>query len=290
MPNPADELRLKRTQRQISKEYNDALLEAVRRSREFLRRAQDVQDGKVQPPASMETEKQVQAWKEGYLRRAAEQVGVVTAMQEEMAEAGVRTRRRIEDSMATVYQRNAGNVEKLLGRYDLSGVTAETQEQIKTLLYGSGRVSTFTKISLNHLGTGANAARRMQRELSEGLRRGEGQEQLIARIRRVTGMEFNDAKLVLRTEMTHVESLAQNETAMAYYRATGRMPRKKWHCMFHNSRDSHMQIDGQIVYADDPFILPSGSPIMYPGDSSAGASEVCNCQCWMEILPPEDDG
>lgn len=287
MPNAYDDRLLNRTKRQISKEYNDALLEAVRKSKDFLLRAQAVHDDKVQPPASLTTEKQIQAWKEGYLRRPAERVGVVSHMQSEMGAAGIRTRKHIEETMLTVYRRNQQNVNALLDRTLPAGTASSTREQIRVLLYGEGRMSAFTKISLDHLGTGRNPARRLQNELAVGLRNGEGQDQLLARIRKVTGMELDDAKRVLRTEMTHVESMAQQQTAMDHYLATGVKPMKRWHCMFHNSRDSHMAMNGQTVPVDEPFMLPSGGEIMYPGDSNAGPSEVCNCQCWMEILPSD---
>ena len=49
-----------------------------------------------------------------------------------------------------------------------------------------------------------------------------------------------------------------------------------------NTRDSHLEMDGVIVYdADEPFVLPSGELMMYPHDSSLGASagEIINCAC-----------
>jgi hypothetical protein len=41
-------------------------------------------------------------------------------------------------------------------------------------------------------------------------------------------------------------------------------------------------MDGVMVYdADEPFVLPSGEMMMYPHDSSLGASagEIINCAC-----------
>lgn len=49
-----------------------------------------------------------------------------------------------------------------------------------------------------------------------------------------------------------------------------------------NTRDSHLEMDGVIVYdADEPFILPSGELMMFPHDESMGASagEIINCAC-----------
>ena len=48
-----------------------------------------------------------------------------------------------------------------------------------------------------------------------------------------------------------------------------------------NTRETHEAMDGIIVEADEPFILPEGDMMMYPHDSSMGASagEIINCAC-----------
>lgn len=51
------------------------------------------------------------------------------------------------------------------------------------------------------------------------------------------------------------------------------------------TRDSHVDMDGQEVGADEPFISPSGARLMYPGDTSLGASgeETINCRCRLKL-------
>jgi hypothetical protein len=51
-------------------------------------------------------------------------------------------------------------------------------------------------------------------------------------------------------------------------------------------RDTHAQMDGQSVSIDEPFISPSGSQMMYPGDGSLGAdaSEIIQCRCNVTIV------
>lgn len=48
-----------------------------------------------------------------------------------------------------------------------------------------------------------------------------------------------------------------------------------------NTRETHEAMDGIIVGADEPFILPEGDMMMYPHDGSMGASagEIINCAC-----------
>lgn len=280
----AAEREIKKTQRQIQKEYNDALEAAMRKNREFLKKARDVESGKIKPPGGLKTEKQVEAWKRGYMRRAAEQSGVVESIAKEMQLAGIKVRKRIQDTMARVYDVSRRNTIKLLDKVIKGNLPEMTRKQIEILLYRSGKAGAFSKIAFKNMGSDARAVKRLRNEFVMALRRGEDDAKIIERIRKVTGMEEYDAMRVLRTERTHIESMAMQDTAMEHYKKTGHRSRKRWICAFRNSRETHMMMHGQTVYIDEDFTLPSGNPISYPGDSRAGAAEVCNCQCRMEIV------
>jgi len=274
-----------KTQRQISKEYNDALQAAIRKNREFLKRARDVENGKIKAPSGLKTERQIEAWKRGYMRRAAEKSQVVEKIASEMAEAGIHTRKRIQSTMGRVYAESRKNTARLLDKTIPANLPQYTRKQAEILLYGKGgKAGSFSRIAFQNLGSDAKVTKRLRNELAQGIIKGENDEKIIARIRRVTGMELNDAKRVLRTERTHIQSMATQDTAMEHYKATGVRAMKRWVCTFHNSRDSHIAMHGQTVFVDEDFTLPSGEPISYPGDSRAGAAEVCNCQCYMEIV------
>lgn len=275
---------VKKTARQIQKEYNDALAAAIKKNREFLKRAKDVQSGKIKPPATLKTEKQIEAWKRGYMRRAAEKSAVVEEIAREMQGAGIKTRKRIQETMSRIYAQTRKNVSALLDKVIPANLPEMTRKQAEILLYRSGKAGAFSKIAFANLGNDAKAVKRLRNEMAQAIIKGEGDEKIIERIRKVTGMEESDAMRVLRTERTHIESLAMQDTALEHYEATGVRPRKRWICMFRNSRDSHIKMHGQTVYIDEDFSLPSGNPISYPGDSRAGAAEVCNCQCRMEII------
>ena len=59
---------------------------------------------------------------------------------------------------------------------------------------------------------------------------------------------------------------------------------KRWVAtMDSRTREDHLAMDGVEVPQDEPFVLPDGSKMMFPGDISMGAdvSQVVNCRCTM---------
>jgi uncharacterized protein with gpF-like domain len=58
---------------------------------------------------------------------------------------------------------------------------------------------------------------------------------------------------------------------------------KRWVCMFQNSRDAHMDADGQTVDVDEPFEV-GGEEMDYPGGGDDPENNI-NCQCEIEYVP-----
>lgn len=148
----------------------------------------------------------------------------------------------------------------------------------------------FARIAYQNLGNEKLIVERLNRELETWIRSKKGVDDLIERIRKVTGMSYTQAARVAQTERTRVQNEARLETIKELNRELvgKRRYRKEWIARADDrTRDTHAEISGSIVRANEYFRTSSGAKLMYPGDPRAPASEIINCRCYIRRVAPK---
>jgi len=107
---------------------------------------------------------------------------------------------------------------------------------------------------------------------------------------RILRNQFNrysqwQAERVVRTEATAAANFATTQAAQTIF--PPEQMQKEWIASFDDrTRDTHSEADGQIVMANNTFLV-GGQQMMFPGDPAGGAAEVINCRCSIAYIPIE---
>lgn len=134
--------------------------------------------------------------------------------------------------------------------------------------------------------------------VTQSIIQGDSLPEMTERIARETAHE-NDAAMAryAATAMTSAQNAGRMET-MERAKGMGIKVRKKWIATLDaRTRDSHAELDGQVVDIDQPFITHnrdgSMAEIMFPGDPQADGEQVWNCRCTLGYVydeyPDEED-
>lgn len=118
----------------------------------------------------------------------------------------------------------------------------------------------------------------IRQQLAEGVAAGESTDQLATRLRTLYRSWYsNRAEVIARTEVVSASNLASLNAA----RATNLRLNKRWVATRDaRTRSRHASAHGQIRPLDEPFAV-GGQRLMYPGDTSLGATadNVIQCRC-----------
>lgn len=116
-----------------------------------------------------------------------------------------------------------------------------------------------------------------------------------ATVQRLTS-RYSDSLLKLRGEnIARTESIASlnksGQEALQQAVDSGSIPKENIKRVWDSAgpdgrtRPDHLEMDGQAVGLNEPFHAPDGSLLMFPGDTSLGASpeETINCRCRVRL-------
>lgn len=115
----------------------------------------------------------------------------------------------------------------------------------------------------------------IQSAITQGILQGKSINGIAQDLQRVTGMDKNAAIRNARTAMTGAQNAGRLDS-MKRAAARGIGVKKGWLATLdHVTRDSHVDLDGEVVELDKMF----SNGLMYPGDASGIPAEVYNCRC-----------
>jgi Phage Mu protein F like protein len=126
-------------------------------------------------------------------------------------------------------------------------------------------------------------------ELIDGINAGEDTEKLAARIDAVLSWTGSPnwpgrARNIAVTETTRAYGSGTLAAGIEQSRVTGRLLRKRWDTEHDvRVRRSHREVDGDVLDLWAPFMV-GGFPLMFPGDPTGPADEVCGCRCDLVIV------
>lgn len=115
----------------------------------------------------------------------------------------------------------------------------------------------------------------IQNAVAQGILQGESIPQVAKRLQDVTGMDERAAIRNARTAMTSAQNAGRLDAAKRM-EAMGIACKKGWLATLDNvTRDSHVDVDGEVVELDKNF----SNGLQYPADGAGAPEEVYNCRC-----------
>lgn len=118
-------------------------------------------------------------------------------------------------------------------------------------------------------------------QVMQGILGGESIDKIAKRLQHITDVNEASARRNARTMTTSAENKGRLDS---YKKATedGVVMEKVWMATGdERTREAHMELNGQSVPVDEPFVNSIGE-IMCPGDADATAANVWNCRCSMK--------
>lgn len=252
---------LKALERNINKEYTKAYNQCKEEMQKLMAKMQD----KTMTPH----QRMLIATKYDRLDKLCEQMADVLRDAEKSAERFIGA--NSQNIFKTIYNNSAINY----------GFSLLDNTAIRNIL--TEQVNPFTKIAFSNLKDKTAIVNKLKSELTTALLKGESIPKIARRLKSVAEGQLGNTIRIARTETTRVQNSAHQETANESARQ-GFNVWKKWVAMDEDrTRDEHREMlkEDPIPY-DEPFIV-GGEKMMYPGDTSLGASawNVINCRCVM---------
>lgn len=195
--------------------------------------------------------------------------------------------RIINGELAIIYILNKEQAESLFAKY---GVKFSAINKTATNQLVAESISPFDRLAIDNLKSKDAVLRALKQEFTTSIMTGESIPNMAKRIRGVTERNLADSVRIARTETTRVENSARYEVGKQGEKLGFKMKREWVATIDERTREEHANADGQQVNMDEPFTV-GGEQLMYPGDTSLGASgwNTINCRCRIKNIIVEEN-
>lgn len=121
--------------------------------------------------------------------------------------------------------------------------------------------------------------KKISEEISRGIMRGDSYAKIARQLELQTGVDLRKSLRIVRTEGHRIQNQS-NLDAMIKAKDAGADVVKQWDSTLDDkTRDTHVELDGQIVEIDEEFVIPSTGARAMTAGGFGDPAEDCNCRC-----------
>ena len=293
--NPADriaDLAVVRMQDRIKEIYAEAERDISRKLDEFTRKfEQKDAQFRADVEAGKRTQAEYDSWRRGQMFQSQQWKAAKKEMTQQMYKANQTAAGIINGERRVVFQQNAN--------YSAYQIEKDTKGAVNFELYDSATVTRLLKedkkllpeYKVNEKKDYKWNNTKVNNAVTQSIIQGESIPELKKRL--THSLEAGNRSPMMsfaRTAMTGAQNAGRIE-AMHDAEDMGIKVQKRWIATLDSrTRDTHAELDGQVVDVDEPFtVMLDGDDmeIMFPGDPNADPALVYNCRCTLGYEYPD---
>lgn len=285
----------------ITEVYEEALKKALENQNAYFRKLKRLQWMKTESEKADGPTAEIERALHNAMLQLNRESQIVEGLADALQQAGAEIKPEIQEAMASAYKRSAdATLGMVNARVGTSFAMLRHDQALDVVL---DKIPYFSRVAYRNLGNKTLLMKKLQSEFAQAALLGEGQDKVIKRIQKVTGMDRDRAKLIAQTEHTRLRSQAREDMLKVAEEAGVRTcrqwsckmipPHKTKHGWSKGSRESHRELDGKWAKTGELFHTINGAELEFPGDVAHGApaKEVCRCYCILipDVLEPGED-
>ena len=271
--------KIKMVSRRLAKEYKQAEKELKKLTNDYFQKfAQQDSAKRALVDSGKLTKKEYVEWRTNKMLHGNTLKQKIAVMSDSLASADKQAANIVNGELAGVYASNYNFAshqitKKVRGK---ASFTLHDRKSVERLAKDNPRL--LPKVNPDKIKGKKWSVRKINHAITQGILQGEPIPDIAKRLEKVVGMGWNNAVRNARTAMTGAQNAGRMES-FEDAKEIGIKIKKQWVATLdERTRESHVEIDGEIVETDEPF----SNGLMYPADPNGeDPAEIYNCRCTM---------